>query len=147
MKVILLKDLKKIGKKYDVKDVADGYAINSLIPAKAVLPATQANLNAVQAKKQAIQAEISKSEAELMKAVNEVKGIAIEIKGKVNDKGHLFAGLHAAEIAAAISKQKGVNILAESIELEKPIKEVGEHIIGIKVGSKQANIKLIIKAE
>lgn len=145
MKIILLKDVKKIGKKYEVKDVADGYALNMLIPNGLAIPATSGNVNMVEVRKKKDALETAKTDAELQKALNEVKGIAIEISGKVNDKGHLFAGIHKPEIIEAVKKQKGVNISAEHITLDKPIKEVGDHAVTVKVGDKEAAFKLVIK--
>jgi len=147
MKIILLKDVKKIGKKYEVKNVADGFAINMLIPDKLAIPATPGNINMIETKKKGDMLENAKNEAELQKALDEIKGISIEIKGKVNDKGHLFAGIHKPEIIEAVKKQKGVNLTAEHLILEKPIKEVGEHAITVKVGDKEAAFKLVITAE
>lgn len=147
MKIILLKDVKKIGKKYEVKEVADGHALNMLIPNGLALPATAGNVNMIETKKKGDMLENAKSEAEIQKALNEVKGLNIEIKGKVNEKGHLFAGIHKEEILTAIHKQKGINIHAEHLLLEKPIKEVGEHAITVKVGDREATFKLNIKSE
>jgi ribosomal protein L9 len=89
--------------------------------------------------------ETAKTEAEIQKALNDIKGISIEMTGKVNDKGHLFAGIHKTEILEAVKKQKGINITAEHVILEKPIKEVGEQAIKVKVGDREATFKLIIK--
>ncbi len=147
MKVILLKDVKKIGKKYDIKEVADGFAINKLIPGKFAMPATQANLNLIESKKKEIAAEVAKTEAEVNKMLEQVKNIGITVKGKVNDKGLLFAGLHAAEIVAAVKAQTGVVLPAEQVLLDKPIKEVGDHSIKIKYGSREAVFKLTIQKE
>jgi large subunit ribosomal protein L9 len=147
MKVILIKDVKKIGKKYDIKDVADGHALNMLIPNGLAIPATSGNLNMIETKKKGDMLETAKTEAEIQKALNDIKGISIEMTGKVNDKGHLFAGIHKTEILEAVKKQKGINITAEHVILEKPIKEVGEQAIKVKVGDREASFKLIIKAE
>jgi len=147
MKIILLKDVKKIGKKYDVKDVADGFALNMLIPGRLAIPATPGNVNMIETKKKGDMLENAKTEAEVQKALNEIKGISIEIKGKVNDKGHLFAGIHKEQISLEVKKQKGVTILAEHLVMEKPIKEVGEHAITVKIGDREVAFKLVIKAE
>ncbi len=147
MKIILLKDVKKIGKKYDIKEVADGFALNMLIPKKDAIPATPGNIKMIETKKKSDQAEIQKNNAELMKILNEVKGLQIEIKGKVNDKGHLFAGIHKNEIIEAIKNQKNIILVSENVILEKPIKEIGEHAISVKVGAKEAVFKLLIKSE
>ncbi|MEI6190881.1 MAG: 50S ribosomal protein L9 [bacterium] len=147
MKIILLKDVKKLGKKYEVKEVSDGHALNMLIPGKMAIPATPGNVNMIEAKKKGDMVEIAKTEAELQKVLNEIKGISVEMKGKVNDKGHLFAGIHKEEISEAVKKQKGVNLTVEHLILEKPIKEVGEHSIKVKIGDREVAFKLIIKAE
>ena len=145
MKIILLKDVKKIGKKYEVKDVADGFALNMLIPNGLALPATSGNVNMIEVKKKGDMLENAKNEAEVQKALNEIKGISITMAGKVNDKGHLFAGIHKTEIIEEIKKQKNINIHADHLILEKPIKEVGDHAITVKVGDKEVTFNLIIK--
>jgi large subunit ribosomal protein L9 len=145
MKIILLKDVKKIGKKYDLKDVADGFAINMLLPQKLALPATPANVKMIEEKKKGEGLEIAKNEAEIQKALNDIKGISITMTGKVNDKGHLFAGIHKEEVLVALKAQKGVTISAEHLVLEKPIKEVGEHAIKVNVGDREVAFKLVIK--
>jgi large subunit ribosomal protein L9 len=147
MKVILLKDVKKIGKKYEIKDVADGQAMNMLIPGKMALPATPGNIKMIEAKRSADMNDVAKTEAELQKVLAEIKGITVEMKGKVNEKGHLFAGIHKDEITLAVKKQKNIHLAADHVVLEKPIKEVGEHAITVKVGDREAAFKVIIKAE
>ncbi len=147
MKIILLKDVKKIGKKYEIKDVADGHALNMLIPNGMAIPATTGNVNMIEVKKKGDVLANAKTEAELEKALTEIKGINIEIKGKVSDKGHLFAGVHKEQIVEEIKKEKGINLSADMIILEHPIKEVGEHEITAKVGDKKVTFKLVIKGE
>jgi large subunit ribosomal protein L9 len=147
MKVILLKDVKKIGKKYEIKDVADGHALNMLIPGKMALPATTGNVKMIEVKRSADMNDVAKTEAELQKVLAEIKGIVVEMKGKVNDKGHLFAGIHKNEITEAVRKQKNIHLSADHVILEKPIKEVGEHAIIVKVGDREVSFKLTIKAE
>lgn len=146
MKIILLKDVKKLGKKYDTKEVADGHALNMLIPNGLAIPATASNVNMIEVKKKGDMLEIAKNEAELQKALNEIKGINIEMTGKVNDKGHLFAGIHKEAITEAVKKQKGVTISTEHLLLEKPIKEIGDHAITVKVGDREVTFKLTVKA-
>lgn len=147
MKVILLKDVKKIGKKYEIKEVADGQAMNMLIPGKMAIAATPGNVKMIEAKRSADMNDVAKTEAELQKVLTEIKGISIEIKGKVNDKGHLFAGIHKDQITEAVRKQKNIHLASDHLVLEKPIKEVGEHAITVKVGDREAAFKVIIKAE
>lgn len=147
MKIILLKDVKKLGKKYEVKEVADGHALNLLIPNGQALPATPGNVNMIEMKKKGDRLEVAKTKAEFDEVLNKVKEINIEIEGKVNEKGHLFAGIHKEEISEALRKQKGINLPAEHLILEKPIKEIGEHFITVKVGDREVTFKLNVKAE
>jgi large subunit ribosomal protein L9 len=147
MKIILLKDVKKLGKKYEVKEVADGHALNMLIPNGLALVATPGNINMIDIKKKSDVFQTVKTEAELQKALNEIQGISIIMTGKVNDKGHLFAGIHKEEIIEAVRKQKGVNLPPEHLGLEKPLKEVGEHTIKVTVNGRETTFKLVIKAE
>lgn len=147
MKVILLKDIKKVGKKYEIKDVADGQAMNMLIPGKMALPATPGNVKMIEVKRSADMNDVAKTEAELQKVLAEIKGITVELKGKVNDKGHLFAGIHKEEITEAVRKQKNIHLAADHMVLEKSLKEVGEHAITVKVNNREVAFKVIIRAE
>lgn len=147
MKVILLKDVKKVGKKYEVKDVADGFAVNMLIPNGSAIIASAGNLKNLEAKKQADMAHNAKNIEEIERVLNEIKGSGITITEKANEKGHLFAGVHKEKIAEEVKKQKGVEIKAEAILLSKPLKEFGEHKIAVRVGEKEASFVLNIKAE
>ncbi len=147
MKIVLLKDVKKIGKKYDTKEVSDGFALNMLIPKGLALPATQGNLNMIDKKKKNDLFETIKSNTQLKEALGQIKGITIELKGKVNDVGHLFAGIHKENIALAIKNQKGINISPEHIILDKPIKEIGQHNIIINFNNQEVSFNLIVTAE
>lgn len=147
MKVILLKDVKNVGKKYETKEVSDGHALNFLIPNKLAETATESSLKRVQNIKAREEGEKRVNEDLLMKNVKDVNDITLEIKETANDKGHLFKGVHQKEIADELKKQGHLDLLPEYIMLEKPIKEVGEHIIEVKVQDKTAKFKLVITAE
>ena len=146
MKVILIKDVAKLGKKYEVKEVADGYALNFLVPhgqvevatPKAMKKVELLHLQEVQDKK--VQEDL------LLKNLKSLEGVTITLKEKANEKGHLFAGIHKAELIPEIKKQTELDIAPEYIELEKPIKEVGEHLIEVKVQDKIAKFKVVVDA-
>ena len=70
----------------------------------------------------------------------------MNITGKANEKGHLFAGLHREEIAKEIEKQTQLQVDPTFIQLDHPIKEVGEHEIAVKGGGKSAKFKVVIEA-
>jgi len=147
MKVILLKDVAKLGKKYEVKEVSDGHAVNFLIPRGAVLIATSSNLKKVESQKGQETGERQVKSDLLLKNLEDVKGIVVEMSEKANDKGHLFAGIHKEEIIPVIKAQTRLDILPEFIVLDKPIKEVGEHVIEVKVEDISVTFKLIVTAK
>jgi len=147
MKIILLKDVKKIGKKYEIKDVSDGFALNMLIPKGLALPATTGNINTIEMKRKNNLFEIIKNNTELEEALKRIKNITVELKGKVNDIGHLFAGIHKENITEAIQKQYGINLSPEHIILDKPIKEVGEHDVKLNINDREVVFKLLVTAD
>ncbi len=142
MKIILLKDVKKIGRKYDIKEVSDGYAMNSLIPAEVAVPATSSYIKFVEEKKK--QDSMLKEEFKKLFefALSKLPDGKLHISGKVNDKGHLFAGISKDKIIEEFKKETGVLLSDEHFELEKPLKEVGEHKIDISIDG--ARYKLIV---
>jgi len=147
MKIILLKDVRKLGKKYEIKDVADGYALNSLIPQDMAVPATNSYLKLVEAKKKqsAMMKEGFKKAFEF--AVTKLPEGKLHIKGKVNEKGHLFAGIHVEQIIEEFKKETGVILCAEHFELEKPLKETGNHIVDLKVEGQNYKLNINIAPE
>lgn len=144
MKVILLKDVSKVGKKYDVKDVSDGYALNFLIPQGKAKTATADGLAKIEALKAHSDAERQVQEDLLSKNIHEIDGKSIEIKEKANANGNLFGSLHKERIAEILSASIHSSIEPSFITLEKPIKEVGEHDIEVIAGGKKATVKLTI---
>jgi large subunit ribosomal protein L9 len=145
MKVIILKDTKKVGRKYEIKDVADGYALNSLIPRKIAILATAGNLKMIESKKSTDLAVTNNLLGAVSKAIEKIPDGKLILEGKVNDKGHLFAGIHAQNVADEFKKITGIELPIDSLEIEKPIKEIGEHNIKISVGDK--NLKLTIEVK
>lgn len=144
MKVILLKDVKNVGRKYDIKDVGDGHAVNLLIPKGFAIPATDSNIKRTELQKstdttmRAVDAELAKSN------IQQLGEQTIEITEKANEKGHLFAGVHTAEIAKAIKKQIHLDIDPEWIKLETAIKAVGEYEINVEWHGQAGTFKLLI---
>jgi large subunit ribosomal protein L9 len=146
MKVVLLHDVPKLGKKYDIKDVSDGHALNLLVPKGLVELATASNLKKIEGLKALDAAEKKIQMDLLLKNLGDIKDAVVTMKEKANEKGHLFAGVHKAELIPAIKAQTHLDLAPEFIVLEKPIKTVGEHMIEVKVGDKSAEFKLVIEA-
>ncbi|KKQ21333.1 MAG: 50S ribosomal protein L9 [Parcubacteria group bacterium GW2011_GWC1_36_9] len=145
MKVIFLQDVSRIGKKYDIKEVNDGYAMNFLLPRKLVVTATPRAVAELEMRKKEIVLKREVQENLLLKNLEEIKGKVVTIKGKANDKGHLFSAIHKKEIIEEMKKQLNAEISEEFIILEKPIKEIGECEIPISIKDKNSSFKLIVE--
>ncbi|MBU6431405.1 MAG: 50S ribosomal protein L9 [Patescibacteria group bacterium] len=145
MKIILLKDVKGLGKKYDFKEAKDGHALNLLIPQGLAVRATDKNIKEIGIKKKNDLERLKIQEDLLIMNLKELDGIKIEMTEKANEKGHLFASIRKEQIIPEIKKQAKIDMLPEFVILEKPIKEVGEHEISVKVADKTIKFKLVIK--
>jgi len=147
MKIILLKDVKNVGKKYETKEVADGFAMNSLIPRNLAEAASISAQKRMETLKEQDEGAKKGREESISKNIKAVEGVTITKKGKANDKGHLFASIHKEDIVDELRKQSGLEIEAEHIQLEKPIKETGKHKIPVEVAGKTAEFILVVEAE
>ncbi len=146
MKIILFQDIPKVGRKYDIKNVSDGHALNLLIPKGLAEVATPAALKKVEKLKMEESGHKKVQEDLLLMNLKTIGNATLEIKEKANEKGHLFAGVHKEEIIAHMKADKHIDLLPDFIVLEKPIKEVGEYMVEIKVKDKSAKLKLVISA-
>lgn len=131
MKVVLLKDIKGLGRRFEEKNVSDGHAMNFLIPNKLAVPANEAGtIKALKEKEaQSREAEARKIE----EAVAKISGTEISLKLKANEKNHLFASLNAEKLSDILKKEKGIDIDAKYIVLEYPIKQTGTFEVPVRV--------------
>ena len=148
MRIILLKDVDKVGKKYEIKEVKNGYARNFLIPNGLAKPATKESVVWLETQKEI---EEKKSEKELKKTQEvastfDGQEIIIPVKiGKEQDQ--LFESITAQKISEKL-KELGLEIKKNQIELPEPIKELGEYPVKIKFEHNlEAEIKVIVVAE
>ncbi len=147
MKVILLQDVSKVGKKYEIKNVADGFGRNFLINRGLAQLATKENITRLESLKKEHNESIKKTEESLISALFSVKERGVTIKAKANEEGGLFAALRKEDIAKIVLKQVGADIAIDNILLDKPIKQIGQFEIEIKIGDKKLPIKLAIEKE
>lgn len=145
MKIILLKDVPKIGRKYETKNISDGHAINMLIPKGLAIIATTEAEKRIALEKARDEGEKKLKNELLLKNMEDLDGVTITMIEKASEKGHLFAGIHKSEIVRAIESQTKLQIDAKSILLDKPIKEIGMYVIIVEVGSKNIKFNLEIK--
>lgn len=141
MKIVLLKDIHGLGRKYDTVNVADGFALNSLIPKKQAEYATDAVILKYTKLKEAEGEQKRIKEEEVVKNLDSIVSKVYEIKAKANEQGHLFAALHKDQIADLIK------VDSHFIVMDKVIKELGEHEVEIKVKDKTAIVKVNVVAE
>ena len=144
MKVILLQNVAKTGRKYEVKEVSDGYALNYLIPSKLAKIATTSALRELETEKLQQEHSEKKKEIGLIQSIEQLKDSVISISAKINEEGKLFAGIDKGDIINAIKYQKALDVSADNIVLEKPIKDAREHKITIKAGDKKTEFILNI---
>lgn len=142
MKVILLKDVRKIGQHGEIKNVADGYAANFLFPHKLAEPATEEKVKQFEKQKEARAAELAKQEEQQDKKVASLRGKSITISARATEKGGLFKAIPAKDIAKAILGQHSLEIGEDMLHLSNPIKTVGEHKVSLQ--SKNQKAELII---
>ena len=134
----------RVGKRHDVKEVNDGYAMNFLLPRKLAEIATPKAVAELTQRKQNIEIERDIQMDLLLKNLEEIKGKVLHMSGKTDDKGHLFSGLRARDIVEAMKKEYHADIDEGAIKLEKPIKEIGEYEIPIEIQTKKSSFKLVV---
>lgn len=147
MKVILLLDIAKLGKRGEVKEVADGYAINVLIAQKKAILATPSELAKWKQADDKKKREKDKSEQAFYDLIEALKQAKVEIFIKKHDNGHLFAAIPVSDIVDAIFEATKVSVNGSQIELKTPLKMLGEHIISIKQGEKKADVRIHVVAK
>ena len=147
MKVILLSDVKNVGKKYEIVDVAPGFARNFLLAKELAEAVTKLNAKRVAELQKKRAVEVERQHVALEKAFAGTKDATIAFVRTANEEGHLYAGVTAEDLALELSKVIGAEITASHIHLEKPLKAVGEFTVSAKVGEKTADFKVVITAE
>ena len=146
MKVILLADVKSVGKRDDIVNVSDGYARNMLFPKKLAVEATPKNMKDIQLKKQneARIAEAQLKEAQTFAKELEEKTVTVGIK--VGAGGKTFGSVSTKEIADAAKEQFGIELDRKKMVLASPLRELGESSVQVRVHPKvTAQLKVLVK--
>ena len=147
MRVILLQDIKNLGKKYEVKEVKAGHARNFLIPKGLVKPATKKNLEWLKTQKEIKEKKAEEGLKKIQDIATVVDGQEIIIPVKVGEEKQLFESITVQKISETL-KKAGFNIKKTQINLAEPINELGEYSVKIKFEHNlEAEIKLIVMEE
>ena len=146
MKVILLEDVKALGKKGQTVNVSDGYARNLLLPKKLGVEATAKNLNELKLQK-AHQDKVAAEQLEEAKRfADELEGKQVTVAIKTGEGGRVFGSISAKEIAEAAKEQLGYDIDKKKMQLTSPIKNLGTTEVSIRLHSKvTAKLKVVVK--
>lgn len=148
MKVILLEDVKSLGKKGEIVKVNDGYARNFILPKKLGLEANNKNLNDLKLKKEN-EKKVAKENLDAAKALAEqIKAGQVELRIKVGEGGKAFGSVSSKEIAAAVKEQMGLDIDKKKIQLKEVLKSLGTHNVPIKLHPEvTAELRVLIGEE
>ena len=146
MKVILLEDVKALGKKGQVVNVSDGYARNLLLPKKLGVEATGKNMNDLKLQK-AHEDKVAQENLDAAKAfAEELKDKLVTVGIKVGEGGRTFGSISAKEIAEAAKAQLGYELDKKKLQLSAPIKELGTTMVPIKLHPKvTGELKVVVK--
>lgn len=146
MKVILLEDVKALGKKGQVVNVSDGYARNLLLPKKLGVEATGKNMNDLKLQK-AHEDKVAQENLDAAKAfAEELKDKQVTVGIKVGEGGRTFGSISAKEIAEAAKAQLGYELDKKKLQLSVPIKELGTTMVPIKLHPKvTGELKVVVK--
>ena len=131
MKVVLLKDVKNMGKRDDILNVSDGYARNFLFPQKLAAEATPGTLKEIERKRAAQDAREAEMKAEAMAKAELLKNKVIVLQVKCGEKGRLYGSVTSAEVAEALEKQHGIKADKRKIDIGDPIREIGLREISV----------------
>ena len=144
MKLILLEDVKSVGKKGDIVNKNDGYALNYLIPKKLAVEATKANMNDLELKKKAEEKRKKEELEEAKKIAEQLNDKVVKVSVKAGENGKVFGSVTNKEIADALAKQTGMDIDKKKISFDAPIKMVGRRIVKIKLPP-QVTVELAVE--
>ena len=144
MKVILLTDVKGVGKKDDIVNVSDGYARNFLFPRRAAVEATPGAMKEIQRKRAAQDAREAEMLAEAKNKAASLKDKVIALEVKCGDKGRLYGSVTSQEIAASLKEQAGLELDKRKIDLKDPIRASGDVPVTLRLYP-QVTAKVIVR--
>ena len=147
MKVILLQDVENLGKKFEIKEVKNGYARNFLVPNNLVKIASKLNLQWLKKQQEIKEKEIEEDLKKIQTVASAIDGTEVAIVVKVGSEGQLFESINAAKVAEQL-KVMGFDIKKSQIKLDEPLKETGEFPVKISLYySLEVEVRVVVSAE
>jgi len=148
MRVILLEDVPRVGKAGEVKDVADGYGRNFLIPKGLAEFASPAGLKRAEAHRKADERHQVALNEQMSGLANTLEGLVVTIKAKAGEQERLYGSVTSTDIAAELQRLIGQEIDKRKVELEEPIHNLGEYNVPVKLSRDLSpQIKVVVVAE
>ncbi|HEX9376477.1 MAG TPA: 50S ribosomal protein L9 [Actinomycetota bacterium] len=146
MKIILQKEVEKLGVPGDVVTVADGYARNFLVPRGMAIPASKGAVRHVESLRRAHGARVNKARGEAQALADRLSAIPIKVTARAGEEGRLFGSITTADLAEEIAKQTGQAIDRRDIHLDEPIRSLGTHEVSVRMYP-EVNATLSIQVE
>jgi large subunit ribosomal protein L9 len=147
MQVILLQDVKGVGKRWELRDVADGYAMHVLLPKGLAATATKDLQEKAERERTQRAATHAESVAAAGASAKALEGLSVTVRARTNDTGELYAAVSPKQVAEAL-RAAGHKITAKAVSFATPIKKVGTHSAQIALGhGKTATCTLIVEAD
>ena len=134
MKVVFLEDVPNVARSGEIKEVADGYARNLLIPKKLALIANSAAIKLAEARCRVKARQQAETEAELQELAKQIDGKEITLKARAGSNERLYGSITSADIAAELEKSAGIVVDKRKIDIEEHIHQLGSYEITVKLG-------------
>jgi large subunit ribosomal protein L9 len=147
MEVILREDVDKLGRRGDVVKVAEGYGRNFLLPRGLALAVTDANKAMIEKEKRALLARLAKEKAEFQAVADRIGSIRFVAPRKVGENDVLYGSVTSGDIAEFL-RAKGIDLDKRKVQLEEPLKKLGDHEVHIKLHPEvTATLKVLVSKE
>ncbi|MCR4409286.1 MAG: 50S ribosomal protein L9 [Candidatus Saccharicenans sp.] len=147
MKIILLENVEKVGRKGDILEVAPGFARNYLIPRKLAMEVTPGNLKSVEMQQKALRKKLEKERLTYQELIKKLNQVTLTFVRKSSEKDVIFGSVSAADIQEELARQ-GFEIDRKKIVLDEPIKRLGTFTVPVKVYHEdRAEIKVVVVKE
>lgn len=147
MKVILLKDVAGVGQKGAIKNVADGYAMNYLIPKKCAEAVTPEKVALLEKEKRDAETKRERERAHAAETAKHLEGAFVTLRVSANEEGHLYSQVQPSAIVARIKAERGVDVPESALVIPAPIKSLGRVVIQVKLGERRVPVSVSVERE
>jgi large subunit ribosomal protein L9 len=145
MKVIFIHAVGGVGKQNEIKDVADGYALNFLIPNGHAVHASAEKIKAVQEKVALAKRTAEDRDKKAIQGIERLRGARVRILARANEVGGLYRELTQEMVATAITNTYGVHVPPQAVIITDPLKKVGQHTVSIEYGGHKTDVRVVIE--